>query len=118
MIDEKILNVPMVITRGMFVFPGNSFNLEVGRPKSLEAITKAQDEYDDYVFITSQKEPSIDEPSIDDIYKFGTLCKIRIVKTRDRWKHESLIRRYQSCNCNWNHRKRRHVLFKHRNKRR
>ncbi|MDF9866676.1 ATP-dependent Lon protease [Bacilli bacterium PM5-3] len=81
--QELLVNVPMVITRGMFVFPGNAFNLEVGRPKSLEAIIKAQEEYDDYVFITSQKEPSIDVPTTDDIYKFGTLCKIRIVKTRD-----------------------------------
>ena len=84
MVKEEILvNVPMVITRGMFVFPDNTFNLEVGRPKSLEAVEKAQSEYDDYVFITSQREPSIDNPTVDDIYKFGTLCKIRIVKTRD-----------------------------------
>ena len=80
---ELLLNLPMVITRGMFVFPGNTFNLEVGRAKSLEAIVKSQEDYDDYVFITSQKEPSIDNPTTADIYHFGTLCKIRIVKTRD-----------------------------------
>lgn len=82
-LNEKIINVPMVITRGMYLFPNNKHNLEVGRTKSLEAIIKAQGEYDDYVFITSQFDPSIDVPSLDDIYKFGTLCKIELVKSRE-----------------------------------
>jgi len=85
MADKKsnFKNIPMVITRGMFVFPGNTFNLEVGRPKSLAAINKAQEEYDDYIFITTQIDPNVDVPTIDDIYKFGTLCRIRLVNTRE-----------------------------------
>lgn len=84
MLSEKIdLTIPMVITRGMFVFPGNTVYLEVGRAKSLEAIIKAQDSYDDYVFITTQKDPGIDIPSEDDIYTIGTIARIKLVKLRD-----------------------------------
>ncbi|WP_423364356.1 endopeptidase La [Mycoplasma sp. P36-A1] len=83
-VKKKIFkDIPMVITRGMFVFPSNNFNLEVGRPKSLEAIIRSQEDYDDYVFITTQKDPNIDIPTTEDIYKFGTLCRIRLVNTRD-----------------------------------
>ena len=81
--ENKNIFVPMVITRGMFVFPNNSFNLEVGRPMSLVAISNAQEDYDDYVFITSQIDPSIDNPTPSEIYHFGTLCKIKVVKNRD-----------------------------------
>lgn len=80
---NKNIFVPMVITRGMFVFPNNTFNLEVGRPMSLVAIATAQEDYDDYVFITSQIDPSIDNPTTNEIYHFGTLCKIKVVKNRD-----------------------------------
>ena len=84
MSEKRIYNnIPMIVTRGMFVFPGNNFNLEVGRPKSLEAVIKAQEEFDDYVFITTQKDPNVDIPTIDDLYKFGTICRIRLVNTRD-----------------------------------
>lgn len=80
---DMYINVPMVITRGMFIYPNNTFNLEVGRTKSVTAITTAQNEFDNYVFITSQIDPNIDIPETNDIYMFGTLCKIRLVKTRD-----------------------------------
>lgn len=81
--NNSFLELPMVITRGMFVFPDNNFYLEVGRTKSLDAIVKAQEDFDDYVFITSQKDPHIDVPNVDDVFEYGTLCQIRLVKTRD-----------------------------------
>ncbi|MEG0686324.1 MAG: endopeptidase La [Erysipelotrichales bacterium] len=82
-LEEMKISVPVVITRGMFIYPNNTFNLEVGRTMSLNAITQAQEVYDNYVFITSQRDPEIDIPSTSDIYLDGTLCRIRLVKTRD-----------------------------------
>ncbi|MGL4383350.1 MAG: LON peptidase substrate-binding domain-containing protein, partial [Bacilli bacterium] len=81
--NKKYINIPMVITRGMFIFPNNTFYLEVGRSKSIEAILKAQKDYENYVFVVSQIDPSIDDPDAEDLYRFGSIAKIRLVKKRD-----------------------------------
>lgn len=82
-VNDIVSTYPIVFTRGMYCFPGNSFQLEVGRKKSIEAIKLAENEYDGYVFIVSQIDPSIDIPNTNDVYQFGTLCHISMVKSRD-----------------------------------
>ncbi|MDR1781392.1 MAG: endopeptidase La [Bacilli bacterium] len=83
MSENKIFQVPVVVTRGMFVYPNNFFKLEVGRPKSLVAIDLAKSDFDSYVFITSQFDPTIDMPSEKDFSTYGSLCRITGIRKRD-----------------------------------
>ncbi|MDR3215290.1 MAG: endopeptidase La [Bacilli bacterium] len=80
---DKFFEIPIVVTRGMFVFPNNTFKLEVGRAKSLKAINVSRENYDNFIFITSQFDPSIDDPRIEDYSEYGTLCRIDVVRNRD-----------------------------------
>jgi ATP-dependent Lon protease len=51
-------------------------HLDVGREKSVQALEKAMMD-DHIIFLTTQRDISIDEPTEDDIFQVGTLTKIK-----------------------------------------
>lgn len=61
--------------REMIMFPNMIFPVLIGRTSSLKAIAKAI-ESDKFIFLSSQKNPDIDEPKVGDLYEYGTICKI------------------------------------------
>ena len=68
--------LPVVALRGIVVFPGMSLHFDVGRKKSIEALQAAM-ENDQRVFLVAQKDASVDDPKIDDIYNIGVVCNIK-----------------------------------------
>ncbi|MCM3599337.1 endopeptidase La [Robertmurraya korlensis] len=68
--------VPLLPLRGLLVYPTMVLHLDVGREKSVQALEKAMVD-DSLIFLTTQKEVSIDEPLEDDLYKMGTLTKVK-----------------------------------------
>lgn len=73
-INEKVL--PLLPLRGLLVYPTMVLHLDVGREKSVQALEKAMVD-DHLIFLTTQKEVSIDEPSEDDLYTMGTITKVK-----------------------------------------
>ena len=77
------MNKPVLITRGIIVFPHIKKKLIIGRKKSLNAILAANDG-DKQIFVFSQKDPNADEPALTQIYNNGTLCEIvELKKVKD-----------------------------------
>ncbi|MBQ2349262.1 MAG: endopeptidase La [Mycoplasma sp.] len=77
------MNKPVLITRGIIVFPHTKKKLIIGRKKSLNAILAANDG-DKQIFVFSQKDPNVDEPTLTQIYNNGTLCEIvELKKVKD-----------------------------------
>jgi ATP-dependent Lon protease len=74
--EKKELIVPLLPLRGLLVYPTMVLHLDVGREKSVQALEKAMVD-DHLIFLTTQKDMSIDEPSEDDLYKMGTLTKVK-----------------------------------------
>ena len=72
--------LPVVCTRGVVYFPRNEAPLEVGRSKSLKAVEVARRKYEDFIILTSQIDPQIIDPNFEDLYTFGTICRIKAVK--------------------------------------
>lgn len=70
------LEMPVIPLRGLVVFPQMVLHFDVGRKKSVKALQKAMDE-DQKVFLVCQKDASVDEPSIEDVYETGVVCSIR-----------------------------------------
>lgn len=68
--------VPLLPLRGMLVFPTMVLHLDVGREQSVQALEQAM-LTDHLIFLTTQKDTSMDEPGEDDIYKMGTLTKVK-----------------------------------------
>lgn len=79
----KSLSLPVVATRGVIYFPGNTMTLDVGRPMSVYAVNEARRAHDDYFIILSQTNPVIDEPGKDELFRIGTVCHIKSYKKND-----------------------------------
>ncbi|WP_409302004.1 endopeptidase La [Peribacillus sp. SCS-155] len=75
MADNEII-VPLLPLRGLLVYPTMVLHLDVGREKSVQALEKAMVE-EHLIFLTTQKDISLDEPGEDDIYQMGTLTKVK-----------------------------------------
>ena len=73
----EIETLPMMPLRGMLVFPHVLTHLDVGRDRSLNAVNVSMDSEDSRIFLAMQREASIDEPTLDDIYDVGTVAVIR-----------------------------------------
>ena len=70
--------LPLIPLRGLAIFPYMILNFDIGREMSLKALDQAMLE-DELVFLTSQKEAEVDEPTTDDFYHVGTICKVKQV---------------------------------------
>lgn len=81
--EQTVLNLPVVCTRGMVVFPENKLTLDAGRPMSLKALELSSNVHDNNVVFVSQVNPLTDNPSFDDVYHIGTICKIDRKVRRD-----------------------------------
>ena len=79
----KSLNLPLLITRSLVIFPGNQQLIEAGRDFSINAINLSRNKTDSLLFITSQLQSENENPTINDIYHFGTLCHIISCSERD-----------------------------------
>ena len=83
MAKATTMNVPVVATRGMIIFPGQDIMIEVGRPKSMNAVNLVNDGHDAMVFIVAQKNIRVEDPRRDDLYDTGTFAKIKIIRRKD-----------------------------------
>ncbi|MFA7325733.1 MAG: endopeptidase La [Candidatus Kapaibacterium sp.] len=77
--EMKSVEIPESLTvlplREMILFPNMIFPVLIGRTSSLKAIAKAIDN-DKFIFLSSQKDSNIEEPTIGDINEYGTIGKI------------------------------------------
>jgi ATP-dependent Lon protease len=78
-IKELIVNKPLLLTRGIVIFPTTDVEIEIGRLKSINSVKLATDT-DKKIIITSQKDPQVEEPKFGDIYNVGTLCHITFLE--------------------------------------
>ena len=69
------IQLPLLPLRDVVVYPHMVIPLFVGREKSILALEEAM-ENDKQILLVAQKNASVDEPSIDDIYRFGTVSNI------------------------------------------
>ena len=74
--DIKIM--PAVALRGTTILPGTIVHFDVSRERSVRAIEQAMLQ-DQMVFLVAQKDALVEEPVLADLYKVGTIAKIKQV---------------------------------------
>lgn len=74
--NVNAMELPVLCTRGMLVFPGHETSIDVGRSFSLEAIDLAVNEYNNSIIFVSQIHPMEEELNFDMVYHYGTLCTV------------------------------------------
>jgi len=68
--------MPLIPIRGFVIFPKMVFHFDVARKKSIAAIEKAI-ENDGLIFLAAQTNEELEDPKESEIYKMGTIAKIR-----------------------------------------
>ncbi len=69
-------DIPVVPLRGLVVYPNMTLHFDVGRKKSVAALNTAMDTHQ-MIFLVSQIDSSIDDPSERDVYEVGVICKVK-----------------------------------------
>jgi len=72
----KSRSIPLLPLRGLLVYPSMVLHLDVGREKSIKALERCMID-DHIILLCSQSEVGIEEPSQEDIYRIGTIAKVR-----------------------------------------
>ena len=76
MINETLRTMPLLALRGLSVFPGMLLTFDVERSASVAALNMAV-RTDQLIFLAAQKDPLADAPDEKDIYRVGTVCRVR-----------------------------------------
>lgn len=82
---KETYHLPLLITRGMVLFPNQAQSIEAGRPFSVAAIDAAKVDGNDLILVTSQKSPEIDEPATTDVFMVGTICRMSNITSLKRY---------------------------------
>ena len=74
---DKTKNIfPLLPLRNTVLFPQQIIPVYIGRKQSLELIESIQNSTNKYLVVVAQKDGSVEVPSKDDLYDFGTLAKV------------------------------------------
>lgn len=76
MSEKNNHTVPLLPLRGLLVYPTMVLHLDVGRDRSVQALEKAMME-DHLIFLSTQKDMTVDQPEQADLYSMGTLTKVK-----------------------------------------
>lgn len=90
MSKKSLQTLPLLAVRDVVVYPHMQIALFVGREQSIKAIELAQDAYDGELIAVSQKDSLAEEINVDNLYQFGTRC--RIVSTMPHDSHDKCLK--------------------------
>ncbi|WP_230661307.1 endopeptidase La [Psychrobacter sp. I-STPA10] len=73
---QEPTQLPLLALRDVVVYPHMQIALFVGREPSVKAVELAQAQYNDKVLVVAQKDSLTEDISQDNLYEYGTVCRI------------------------------------------
>jgi ATP-dependent Lon protease len=74
--DVKNTSLPLLPLKDVIILPKSILPIIVGRPVSIQAVEHALSSSEKCIFISTQKDSTVEEPKVEDVYQFGTLATI------------------------------------------
>jgi ATP-dependent Lon protease len=74
--DSNLLQLPLVPLRDMVVFPSMMAPFVVGRKASILALEATLSTDEKRIFLATQRDPKIDDPSLTEIYQIGVVATV------------------------------------------
>lgn len=75
--EENIMALPVLVLRGINIFPNTIMHFDVKRQKSIKALDEAMLS-GQMIFLVAQKYAHIEEPNItEDLFEYGTITKVK-----------------------------------------
>ena len=75
---KTTIAMPVLALRGLMVFPHMVLHFDVGRAKSVAALEQAMMD-DQQIFLVAQKDAEVDDPTVEDLCRVGTIAVIKQV---------------------------------------
>lgn len=69
-------DIPVVPLRGLVVYPNMNLHFDVGRKKSISALNAAMESHQ-MIFLVSQIDSSVENPTERDVFGVGVICKVK-----------------------------------------
>ncbi len=76
------LSFPLLCTRGAVIFPMQDLAVEVGRKASIDSVNFSN-ENNSNIVIVSQRDLTVDQPGPDDLFEYGTICRIKSFREKE-----------------------------------
>jgi len=74
--SEERIRIPVIALRGMTILPAMVIHFDVSRIKSIRALERAM-VHDQKILVIAQKNPEDEEPTLESLYRVGTICEIK-----------------------------------------
>lgn len=74
--NKETLNIPVVALRGLVALPKMLIHFDVSRKITIAAIEEAMKQ-NQQIFLVTQRDIEVDEPTIEDLYEMGALATIK-----------------------------------------
>ena len=82
--NPSSLTLPLLITKGLILFPKNTRLIDAGRDFSINAIKVSKEKTDSLILISSQKDSDIENPTAEDVFAVGVLARIVSISEREK----------------------------------
>ncbi|WP_342598528.1 endopeptidase La [Psychrobacillus sp. FSL H8-0483] len=83
MTKNNVTYYPLLPLRGLFLYPTMILHIDIGRERSIAALNEAM-EREEKLFLSAQRDMSIEQPTEPDLYNVGILAHIKqIVKLQN-----------------------------------
>ncbi len=73
---QKELVLPLIPLRELVTFPSTIIPILVGREKSINSLKKSREKYDNFLFLSVQKNQLSESPDVAEIYEVGVIARI------------------------------------------
>lgn len=77
--EKPIVTLPVLPIKRSVLFPGVMLPITVGRPRSVAALEAAMKTEEKTVLVVAQRNPDLEEPSMDDLFTIGVKAVIKQV---------------------------------------
>ena len=74
--SDLIIMLPAIALRGTTILPDMIVHFDISRVKSVKAVEEAM-LHDQKIFLVTQKDTEVEDPSQADVYKIGTVAAIK-----------------------------------------
>ncbi|HDP94267.1 MAG TPA: endopeptidase La [Candidatus Aminicenantes bacterium] len=75
-LEKRELTIPLIPLRELVTFPSTIIPILVGREKSINSLRLAAEEYNNYIFLSVQKNQLSDVPEPMEIYDVGVIARV------------------------------------------
>lgn len=94
-LNRREVILPLIPLRELVTFPATIVPILVGRPKSIDSLKASMKDYDQYIFLSVQKNQLSENPQKEEIYDVGTISRIEKTIEQHNGSHRVVIQGLQ-----------------------